>query len=288
MGKVPISRESAQDAGFWTKKRLGQHLLRDASVVKDIIKAIDAKSDEGILEIGPGLGALTESLLMLNSPITAVEVDPAACQVLKERFNGLGADKFTLVEADVLKTDLHALCKKTFKGADFHIAANLPYYITTPILADVIESGLPFGRMVVLAQKEVADRLAAKPGSKTYGALSVMAQFRCEVKLLRKVLPGAFTPPPKVDSGLVLFTRRLKPAVQVADEAWFFKITRACFGKRRKTMRNGLKMGGLNLEDAAIDLALAAAGIDPKVRPENLGMEHFAALTSALPRPSQD
>ena len=280
MARLPISKNTAENAGFWTKKKLGQHLLRDSTVVRDILAALNAGKEEAVLEIGPGLGALTESLLMLDLPLAAVEVDPAACAALRERFGDL--KQFTLVEGDVLKVDLSQICRQAFGDRPFHVAANLPYYITSPILAQVLESGLPFGRMVVLAQKEVADRLAAKPGNKTYGALSVMAQYRCKVTMLRKVLPGAFTPPPKVDSGLVLFERHQGPGAAGEGEAWFFRVVRAAFGKRRKTLRNSLKMGGLGLEDTALDQAFDQSGISAGARPETLDINQFAALAKAL------
>lgn len=279
--RVPIAREAAQAAGFWTKKRLGQHLLRDAQVVADTLTALDVKPDEAILEIGPGLGALTESLLAVGVPLLAVEVDPSACEALKLRF---GAEpRFHLLQADVLKTDLKAECERAFEGRPFHLAANLPYYITTPVLAQVLESKLPFGRMVVLTQLEVAQRLAASPDQKEWAAISVLAQYHCKVTLLRKVLAGAFTPVPKVDSALLLFERREKPAVAVKDEALFFKVARSGFGMRRKTLRNALKMApGLSFEGPALDAAFQATGVDGQRRGETLTLEEWAALSDAL------
>jgi 16S rRNA (adenine1518-N6/adenine1519-N6)-dimethyltransferase len=278
--KIPIPRKEAMAAGFWTKKGLGQHLLRDASVVSDILAALAPAPEEAIVEIGPGLGALTEALLQTGCPVLAVEVDERACQVLRGRFQGAG--NFHLVQADVLDTDLAALVREKLGEKSFHIAANLPYYITTPILARILEGGVPFTRMVVLAQREVALRLAAVPGGKAYGALSLMAQYRAEVVFLRKVLPGAFTPPPKVDSGLVLFRRLQRPAARVKDEAYLFKVIRTAFGKRRKTLRNALLMGELELEPGRLDKAFESAGIDPGRRAETLGLNEFAKLADAI------
>lgn len=279
--RVPIAREAAQAAGFWTKKRLGQHLLRDPQVVADTLTALAVRPDEAILEIGPGLGALTESLLGIGVPLLAVEVDPAACEALTLRFGS--EPRFQLLQADVLKTDLKAECARVFNGKPFHLAANLPYYITTPVLAQVLESKLPFGRMVVLTQYEVAQRLAAAPGEKAWAAISVLAQYHCQVTLLRKVLPGAFTPVPKVDSALLLFERRPQPAVAVKDEALFFKVARSGFGMRRKTLRNALKMApGLNFDGAALDTAFAATGLDGQRRGETLTLQEWAALSDAL------
>lgn len=280
-GRVPIDRDAAQAAGFWTKKRLGQHLLRDAQVVADSLAALNAAEGEAILEIGPGLGALTESLLALGLPLLAVEVDPSACEALRLRFGQ--EPRFHLMGADVLKVDLRAECARVFGARPFHVAANLPYYITTPVLAKLLESGLPFGRMVALTQYEVAERLASSPGEPEWSALSVLAQYHCRVTLLRKVLRGAFTPVPRVDSALLRFERRGAPAVAVRDEKLYFKVARSGFGMRRKTLRNALKMApGLDFSGEDLDRALAKAGIDGQRRGETLTLQEWADLTDAL------
>jgi 16S rRNA (adenine1518-N6/adenine1519-N6)-dimethyltransferase len=286
--RIPIHRESAQSAGFWTKKRLGQHLLRDPEVVAESISSLGLKDGEGILEIGPGLGALTESLLATGAIVLAVEVDPTACVALRQRFGG--NERFKLLQADVLKVDLKAEAAKAFGGEAFHIAANLPYYITTPVLAGILESGLAFGRMSVLTQYEVAQRLQAPAGAEDYAAISILAQYYCKVRILRKVGPGAFTPPPKVDSALVLFERLAEPAVKARDPELFFKLTRSAFGKRRKTLRNALLMSAgldLDLEPAALDAALESSGIKGQRRGETLSMQEYADLCNALSAPSQ-
>lgn len=272
MSRIPIAKAAAAEAGFWTKKGLGQHLLRDPSVADQIVKALEPAGADMILEIGPGLGALTERLLELGPMVLGVECDPKACAVLRSRFGSLG--RFRLVEADILKADLDGLVAGS---RSLRVAANLPYYITTPVLARLLEERLPFTRLVALTQWEVGLRLAAPPGGKDRAAISVLAQYHCEVELLRKVYPGAFTPPPKVDSALVLFKRRLAPAAIVRNERLFFKLVRACFEKRRKTLKNGLKMWGL---DRAAE-TLARAGLDPMRRPETLSIEEFGRLCDA-------
>lgn len=278
--RIPIAVDAAQNAGFWTKKGLGQHLLRDATVVEDALKALRPVEGDCVLEIGPGLGALTESLLKLGLPVIGVEIDPKACAVLKERFGDL--QNFHLVQKDILKLDLHALLKER-QVERLQIAANLPYYITTPVIAGLLEQEIPFERMVALTQLEVAQRLVAAPGSKVYAAISVLVQFWCRVKLLRKVLPGAFTPPPKVHSGLLLFERQAQPTVEVNNRELFFKVARSSFGKRRKTLRNGLKMSGdIRLADKDLESAFARAAVDPNRRPETLSLKEFAALTNAI------
>jgi 16S rRNA (adenine1518-N6/adenine1519-N6)-dimethyltransferase len=281
--RLPVDRAAAEAAGFWTKKRLGQHLLRDASVVADTLKALAVRPEEALLEIGPGLGALTEPLLGLGVPLLAVEVDPAACRALRLKFGEEA--RFQLIEADVLKTDLSGEAARRFGGRAFHVAANLPYYITTPVLAAVLESRLPFGRMVVLTQWEVALRLAAAPGTGDWSALSALASYHCEVSLIRKVLKGAFTPVPKVDSGLVLFERRPRPAVEVSDERAFFRVLRAGFGMRRKTLRKALLMSPLGFESAALEGVLQRAGVDGQRRGETLTLQEWAALCGQLQTP---
>jgi len=283
-GRIAIARDAAARAGFYTKKKLGQHLLRDPSVVRQTIDALAATPQHALLEIGPGLGALTEGLLKLDLPLLAIEVDEAACAALQERFGSLA--HFHLLQADVLKADIAAEMAKMAPGKALLIAANLPYYITTPILARLLEKGPAFERLVTLTQWEVASRLAAKPGSKDYAAISVMAQARCKVQVLRKVEPGAFTPPPKVDSGLILFERLPSAAISEADAPWFSKVTRAAFGKRRKTLRNALRQSGLGLPDDQIDQGLGLAGIVGERRGETLSVQEFAALSLAL-KPAQ-
>jgi 16S rRNA (adenine1518-N6/adenine1519-N6)-dimethyltransferase len=209
-----------------------------------------------------------------------VEIDPKACAVLKERFGDL--ENFHLVQRDILKLDLHALLKER-QVQRLQIAANLPYYITTPVIAGLLEKEIPFERMVALTQLEVAQRLVAKPGGKAYAAISVLAQFWCRVTLLRKVPPGAFTPPPKVHSGLLLFERQASPSVKVGNRELFFKVARSSFGKRRKTLRNGLKMSGdLRLADRDLEAAFKKSGVDPQRRPETLSLGEFAALTDSI------
>jgi 16S rRNA (adenine1518-N6/adenine1519-N6)-dimethyltransferase len=278
--RLPVDRAAAEAAGFWTKKRLGQHLLRDPQVVQDTLAALAVGPEEALLEIGPGLGALTAPLLGLGVPLLAVEVDPAACRALKARFGD--QERFHLVEADVLKADLAAEAARSLGGRPFHVAANLPYYITTPVLARILESRLPFGRMVVLTQWEVALRLAARPDTEDWSALSALAGYFCKVTLLRKVLRGAFTPVPRVDSGLLLFERLAAPAVAVKDEALYFRLVRAGFGMRRKTLRKALALGDTKLDAARLEAALASSGVDGMRRGETLTLPEWARLADAL------
>jgi 16S rRNA (adenine1518-N6/adenine1519-N6)-dimethyltransferase len=279
--RLEIPRSAAQAAGFRTKKGLGQHLLRDASVVHEAIAGLAPKPEDAILEIGPGLGAMTEHLLALGLPVLAVEVDAKACAVLRERFGSRA--NFELVQADVLGCELSGLAQRSFGSRPFHVAANLPYYITTPILAQVLEGGLAFTRMACLCQWEVGERLQARPGTKDYSALTLMAQARADVRVLRRVLPGAFTPPPKVDSALMLFERLPGLRVQARDPALLFKVIRTGFGKRRKTLRNCLLMApGAPWGQELVDEALRCSGIDGGRRAETLRLDEFAKLSDAM------
>ncbi|MGH7441758.1 MAG: 16S rRNA (adenine(1518)-N(6)/adenine(1519)-N(6))-dimethyltransferase RsmA [bacterium] len=280
MTRIPFDRAAALAAGFRTKKRLGQHLLRDASVAEATVAALNVGSGQALLEIGPGLGALTEGLLNLKVPLLAVEVDPSACRALRLKFGG--DPNFHLLEGDVLEADLAAECALALDGRAFHVAANLPYYITTPVLAGLLESRLPFVRMVVLAQWEVALRLAARPGDKDWSALGALANYFCQVTLLRKVPRGAFTPIPGVDSGLVLFERRESPAVSAKDEALYFRLLRAGFGMRRKTLRRALLLSRLGLDAERLEGAFGACGLDGGRRGETLELAEWAALADAL------
>ncbi len=278
--RIPIDLHAARDAGFRPKKRLGQHLLRDASVVTDMLAALKLEPDHALLEIGPGLGALTQSLLATGLPVLAIEVDPSACVALRQRF--ANAPNFFLVQADVLKVDLAAAALQAFGPKPFHIAANLPYYITTPVLAHILEEQVPFDRMVCLVQWEVGVRLCAPPGGKEYGALTLLARARCDVSTLRKVLPGAFTPPPTVDSAILLLQRLPQPRV-TSDLGRFATVVRSAFGKRRKTLRNALLMSSwLASTPAQVDQAIALAGLDPGCRAETLDIDAFDRLAQAV------
>ncbi len=279
MSRLPLDRTAALAAGFRTKKRLGQHLLRDPEVVAETLRVLAPGPGDGLVEIGPGLGALTGPLLATGAPLLAVEVDPAACRALRSR-HGSEA-RFHLLEADVLKVDLAAEAARALEGRPFHVAANLPYYITTPVLASLLEGGVPFVRMVALVQWEVALRLAARPGTADWSALGALASYHARVTLLRKVARGAFTPVPGVDSGLVLLERRSSPAVAAEDPALLFRLLRASFRMRRKTLRRALILAGLGLDPAALEGALKAAGLDGGRRGETLELGEWAALARA-------
>ena len=246
-------------------KGLGQNFLIDAGIVRQIVEAAEISAGEEVLEIGPGIGTLTQGLLEAGAKVTAVELDKKLPAVLKETLAGY--ENFRLVEGDILKINLSEIMPRKFK-----VAANLPYYITTQILLTLLEKNLPVTKIVTMVQKEVAERMTAAPGSKIYGALSVAVQFRSEPRIAFEVPPESFLPPPEVTSAVVVCDVR-KPPFEV-DEEFFFKVVRTAFAQRRKTLLNSLASFGKE--------KLLASEIDCKRRAETLSLEEFATLCKFL------
>lgn len=257
-----------------TSKKLGQNFLIDNSIVQGIVRAAELSAEDRVLEIGPGIGTLTQGMAEAGAGITAVELDKKLPAVLAETLKGY--DNVRIVQGDILKVNIPEL----MGNAPFKVVANLPYYITTPILMALLERKLPITRIVTMVQKEVAERMIASPGSKAYGALSVAVQYYTVPNIVLDVPPRSFFPEPEVDSVVISCSVREKPAVTVNDEALFFRIVRGAFGQRRKTLSNALK--GAGLQKDCIGKALTAAGIDLKRRGETLSLEEFAAITDAF------
>lgn len=254
-------------------KRLGQHFLYDDRVLQGIADAIAPLPDEMVIEIGPGRGALTDILASRKNPLTAVEIDHALSDQLRTRY--ASNPRVTIVEGDVLETDLAALA-----NAPYVVAGNVPYYITTPIIFHVLRAPYP-RHAVFLVQLEVAQRIVAPPGSKTYGALSVNVQAVANAEIVFEVPRGAFKPPPKVTSALVKITPRPDPIVEPADAAKFRAFVQGLFGMRRKQIGNALRsVSELNTEQVAD--VLAKLEIDPRARPETLSPELQATLMKAV------
>ncbi|MCR5833152.1 MAG: 16S rRNA (adenine(1518)-N(6)/adenine(1519)-N(6))-dimethyltransferase RsmA [Selenomonadaceae bacterium] len=253
-------------------KGLGQNFLIDAEVVRDIVDAAEIVSGDEVLEIGPGIGTLTQGLLEAGAHVTAVELDKKLPAVLSETLEGY--ENFRLIEGDILKVDIGELMPRPFK-----VVANLPYYITTQILLTLLEKKLPVTKVVTMVQKEVAERMTAVPGSKIYGALSVAVQFRSEPKISFEVSPKSFLPPPEVTSAVVVCDVR-KPPFEVVDEDFYIKVVRASFAQRRKTLINSLTGAGFPKEK--IITALETSGIEGTRRAETLSLEEFARLSAAL------
>lgn len=260
--------------GLRMSKKLGQNFLIDARIVQGIVEAAEIEPGDRVLEIGPGIGTLTQGLAEAGADVTAVELDKKLPAVLKETLKAY--DNVRIVRGDILKVNIPEIMGE----APFKVAANLPYYITTPILMTLLERRLPITHMVTMVQKEVAERMTAKPGSRIYGALSVAVQYYTEPEIVLDVPPRSFIPAPEVMSVVVSCRVRKEPAVAVQDEKLFFRVVKAAFGQRRKTLMNALKGGGFSKE--AVRDALEQSGIDPTRRGETLTLEEFGRLADAF------
>ena len=269
-----VTRHILKAFGLRASKRLGQNFLVDGSVVKDIVAAAEIEEGDRVLEIGPGIGTLTQGLLEAGAHVTAVELDKKLPAVLAETLAAY--DHLRIVPGDILKTDIRAL----MENQPFKVAANLPYYITTPILLALLEQHLPITHIVTMVQKEVAVRMTARPGSKDYGALSVAVQYHTDARIVMDVPPRAFMPAPEVTSAVIACRVRETPAVHPTDEKLFFRLVRAAFGRRRKTLLNALTGAGLTKE--LCRAGLAAAGIAESLRGEQLSLADFARLSDAV------
>ncbi|MDD6133187.1 MAG: 16S rRNA (adenine(1518)-N(6)/adenine(1519)-N(6))-dimethyltransferase RsmA [Selenomonadaceae bacterium] len=256
--------------GLRMSKKLGQNFLIDAGIVQGIVDAAEIQPGERVLEIGPGIGTLTQGLAEAGAEVTAVELDKKLPAVLAETLKAY--DNVTIVPGDILKVNIPEIMGE----GPFKVAANLPYYITTPILMTLLERHLPITRMVTMVQKEVAERMIAKPGSRTYGALSVAVQYYTEPEIVLDVPPRSFIPAPEVDSVVIACKVRETPAVAVMEEKMFFRVVKAAFGQRRKTLSNALKGGGFPKEQ--VRDAMEGAGIEMTRRGETLSLEEFAKL----------
>ncbi len=270
-------KEICAKFNFRFSKGLGQNFLLDGSVLDKIVEAAQPK--DGVLEIGPGFGVLTGRLAESAEKVVSVEIDKKLIPVLEYTLSEY--DNVKIVEKDILKTDLHKLIDEEFGGQKISVAANLPYYITTPIITALIEERLPIKNIVVMVQKEVAERICAAPGKKDYGAISVLCQYYTEPELVATVPAGSFIPPPKVDSAVLKLKLREKPAAEPADEKYFFKVVKAAFAQRRKTLVNCLA-NGLGIDKNTAAKAITDCGISPDIRGERLSVQEFAYLSDKL------
>ncbi len=255
-------------------RRLGQNFLISPGVVRAVVEAAEIGNGDRVLEIGPGIGTLTQGLLEAGAEVTAVELDKKLPAILAETLRGY--EDLKVVQGDILKTDIPML----MGDQPFKVAANLPYYITTPILLSLLEQSLPITHIVTMVQKEVAERMTASPGGKDYGALSVAVQYHTDPEIVLDVPPSCFFPAPEVDSAVIACAVRKTPAVAVQDEKLFFRVVKASFGQRRKTLSNALKPLGFSKEQ--IEGALLSAGIDSTRRGETLSLAEFAAIANKL------
>ncbi|WP_313802490.1 16S rRNA (adenine(1518)-N(6)/adenine(1519)-N(6))-dimethyltransferase RsmA [Cytobacillus sp.] len=281
---TPIrTRDILEKYGFSFKKSLGQNFLIDTNVLKRIVDHAELTEDSAAIEIGPGIGALTEQLARRSKKVVAFEIDQRLLPILEETLAPYPNTK--VIHEDVLKADVKGVIEKELgEIADLMVVANLPYYVTTPIIMKLLEEKLPIRGIVCMLQKEVADRIAAKPGTKDYGSLSIAIQYYTEAETVMIVPKTVFVPQPNVDSAVIRLTKRKEPAVSVMDERFFFQLIRISFAQRRKTLlnnlTNGLPEGKQKKED--ILFALKQAEIDPGRRGETLSIEEFARLSDHL------
>lgn len=265
--------------GFHFSKALGQNFLINPGVCPRMAAECGAQGCKGVIEVGPGIGVLTWELSQVAQKVCAVELDSRLFPVLEETL--AGRDNVKIIPGDVMKLDLNQLIRQEFGGGPVCVCANLPYYITSPVILRLLEEGLPLTSITVMVQKEAAQRLCAAPGERECGAVSVAVHYRSQPKLLFQVGRGSFLPPPKVDSAVLRLDLRQEPPVSVADEDWFFRVSRAAFAQRRKTAANSLS-ATLGLPKPQVEQALAAAGAPENVRAERLTLEQLAALANAL------
>ena len=266
---------------FCFQKKFGQNFLIDGHVLDKIIAGAGVTKDDMVLEIGPGIGTMTQYLAEAAGKVVAVEIDRNLLPILQETLADY--DNVKVIHADVLSLDLEKLVQEENGGSPVKAVANLPYYITTPIIMALFEQHVPLANVTVMVQKEVAARMKSGPGSKDYGALSLAVQYYAEPYIVANVPCNCFMPRPNVDSAVIRLTRYEEPPVQVKDEKMLFKIIRASFNQRRKTLQNGLNNSSeLNFTKDQIAAAIAEAGFSPSVRGEALTLEQFAKLTDIL------
>ena len=278
-----VTRAILERHGFTFKKSFGQNFLTDTNILQKIVDTAEIDKKVNVIEIGPGIGALTEFLAESAAEVMAFEIDDRLVPILADTLRDF--DNVTVVNQDILKVDL-AQYMAEFKNPDLPIkvVANLPYYITTPILMHLIESGIPFSEFVVMMQREVADRISAQPNTKAYGSLSIAVQYYMTAKVAFIVPRTVFVPAPNVDSAILKMVRRDQPAVAVQDEKFFFKVSKASFVHRRKTLWNNLTshFGKSEETKAKLTAALEQAELSPSVRGEALTLADFARLADAL------
>ena len=274
-------RQLMESNGSSFQKKFGQNFLIDTHVLEKIISAAGITKDDCVLEIGPGIGTMTQYLAENAGHVVAVEIDRNLIPILKETLADY--DNVTVINEDILRVDIKALAEEYNGGKPIKVVANLPYYITTPIIMGLFESGVPIDNITVMVQKEVADRMKEGPGSKDYGALSLAVQYYAEPEIVANVPPNCFIPRPNVGSAVIRLTRHKEMPVEVKDPALMFKIIRASFNQRRKTLQNGLgNAPELPYTKEQIAAAIAEMGLTPTIRGEALSLAQFAQLSDIL------
>ena len=274
------TRDLIKKYDFKIAKKFGQNFLVDESILKSIIDCSELSKDDCVLEIGPGLGVMTQALCEKAGKVLAVEIDRKLIPILKVSLFGI--DNVKVINEDILKLDLKAVLEENFGDSPVKVVANLPYYITTPIIMRLLEEKINFKSITVMVQKEVGERLAADPGGKDYGSLSVAVQYRCIPNKIMVVPPESFIPQPAVESMVVRLDSRDKPPVDLKDEKMYFRVVKASFGQRRKTLLNALSAGNLGKTKDELKELLVRNGIDEKRRGETLSLEEFARIANDI------
>ncbi len=281
LGQPKNTIEILQKYQFRFQKKFGQNFLIDTHVLEKIVAAAEITKEDLVLEIGPGIGTLTQYLCEAAREVVAVEIDRNLIPILEDTLSGY--ENVTILNEDILKLDLNRLVQEKNGGRPIKVVANLPYYITTPIIMGLLEEHVPLVSITVMIQKEVAERMKAAPGSKDYGALSLAVQYYADTYLAAHVPPNCFMPRPGVGSAVIRLTKHEACPVQVEDEAFLFRLIKASFAQRRKTLVNGLTNSPeLELEKEAVAAALEQMGLSPSVRGEMLSLEQFADLAKRL------
>ena len=276
-----VTIETIKKYEFAFQKRFGQNFLIDEHVINKIIAAADITREDTVLEIGPGIGTMTQYLAERAGRVFAVEIDKNLIPIMGETLSEY--DNVTIINDDILKVDINRIVEEENGGRPLKVVANLPYYITTPIIMGLFEQHVPLLSITVMVQKEVAERMQAVPGTKDYGALSLAVAYYAKPYIAANVPPNCFIPRPNVGSAVIRLTRYNEPPVQVRDDRLMFKLIRASFGQRRKTLQNGIANSGeLDFTKEDVRKALAVMGLNENIRGESLGLKEFARLSNLL------
>ncbi len=274
-----VVKEVIEKHGFRFSKSLGQNFLIDGNIIDNIIEGSNIGIDDGIIEIGPGIGTLTQKLCESAGKVITIELDNNLLPILEETLGDY--NNIEVIHGDVLKVDLNKIINEKLEGRKVKVVANLPYYITTPIIMKLLEENLRIDKIVVMVQKEVALRMKASPGNKDYGALSVAVQYYSAPEIIVDVPKNVFMPRPNVDSAVIMLDVYKEPAIKVKDQRLFFNVVKAAFGKRRKTLLNALS-SDIELRKEEIEAALERSGIDPIRRGETLDITEFARIADEI------
>lgn len=286
LGSVQNTIEVLRKYQFTFQKKFGQNFLIDKNILEKIVEAARITKQDCVLEIGPGIGTMTQYLAERAKSVTAVEIDRNLIPILQDTLSSY--NNVTVINEDILKIDINRIIEEQNRGNPVKVVANLPYYITTPIIMALFEKRVALQSITIMVQKEVADRIQAKPGSKDYGALSLAVQYYARPEVIMKVPASCFMPRPNVDSAVLKLTRYDMPPVTAKDEEYLFAVIRASFNQRRKTLINALSnAGSLGVSKEIITEVLADLGISPTIRGEALTLEQFTELSNALPAARQ-